>query len=382
LNLILAFDVPVFIVQTGQLIQARYRCLNEIGWSEFSDLDYLLKAGVPVAPPAPLFLWADSSTVTIQILPTLDNNGAPVSRYQVWRDNGENLNPVQAAVPEYDGTSAVFTVPGLTAGKIYKFSVLAVNSEGESDLSLYTPAAVSPLPNQPVALFKNSKLSNETMISLYWDRVPDADVPTSGYIVEMTIAGSEDFKTVYDGTSLGQAFAFNATGLETNRVYQFRLYALNFNGRSNPSTIFVFNACVAPSVIASPTLVNASTNAITIAWTEPQHNGGCPLTGFAVFRDDGNGGEVSIEVNTDDDLDVRGNSVLKQVTATNFQAGDEGLYFRFKIRAFNREGYVDSTLLKVLNAGRPSVPTASPTLISQSDSSFVILMPTVDAASA
>ena len=95
-------------MHTGQLIQARYRCLNEIGWSEFSDLDYLLKAGVPKPPPAPLFLSADSTSVTIQILPTQDNNGAPVLAYKVWRDNGDNLNPVQAEVHNYDGTSPVF----------------------------------------------------------------------------------------------------------------------------------------------------------------------------------------------------------------------------------------------------------------------------------
>jgi len=76
------------------MIQARYRCKNEIGWSEFSNNDYLLRAGVPKAPPAPLFLEADSTSVTIQVLETQDNNGAPITAYEVWRDNGDNLNPV------------------------------------------------------------------------------------------------------------------------------------------------------------------------------------------------------------------------------------------------------------------------------------------------
>jgi hypothetical protein len=67
LNLRTVFTVPSFLAATGQLIQARFRCKNAIGWSEFSDLDYLLKAGVPYAPPAPIFIQADSSSVTLQV---------------------------------------------------------------------------------------------------------------------------------------------------------------------------------------------------------------------------------------------------------------------------------------------------------------------------
>lgn len=148
---------------------------------------------MPKSPPAPLFISADSTSVTIQILPTLDNNGAPVQSYQVWRDNGDNLNPVTERVAEYDGTSPIFAVPNLTAGKIYKFSVKAVNSEGESAISIYMAAAASSLPSKPAAIFKNSKLSSETSISLYWNKVPDSAVATSGYIVEMAKAGSENF---------------------------------------------------------------------------------------------------------------------------------------------------------------------------------------------
>lgn len=205
------------------------------------------------------------------------------------------------------------------------------------------------------------------MISLYWNRVPDASVPTSGYILESAIAGSEDFKVIYDGTSLGQGFAFNVTNLETNARYQFRLFALNFNGRSLPSTIQLFNACVAPKIMAAPYLILAEANSIVIGWSEPVTNGGCPLTGYAVYRDDGNDGPVETEVNIANDPAVQGNPVLRQVTVTNFLPGTEGLYFRFKVRVFNREGYVDSLFLKVLNAGRPRAPTLPPTLLSQSD---------------
>jgi hypothetical protein len=62
---------------------------------------------------------------------------------------------------------------------------------------------------------------------------------------------------------------------------------------------------VAQSVIATPFLIEAETNKITIGWTEPLNNGGCPLTGFRVYRDDGSEGAVNVEVNSNNDSAVR-----------------------------------------------------------------------------
>jgi hypothetical protein len=153
---------------------------------------------------------------------------------------------------------------------------------------------------------------------------------------------------------------------------------LNFNGKSTVSPTFDFNACVAPSNISAPFLIEATVNRITIGFEEPINNGGCPLTGFAVFRDDGNNGPVETEVNIDNDPAIRSNPILRRIAVTSFPSSSEGLYFRFKIRAYNREGFVDSTFLKVLNAGRPSTPTSAPTLLAQSDSAFSVSMPTID----
>ena len=62
-NLILIYNVDG--VEAGKYVQARYRCSNEIGWSDWSDHDYLLKAGVPERPPKPVYVASDATSVTI-----------------------------------------------------------------------------------------------------------------------------------------------------------------------------------------------------------------------------------------------------------------------------------------------------------------------------
>ena len=141
---------------------------------------------------------------------------------------------------------------------------------------------------------------------------------------------------------------------------------MNFNSASAPSPIFVFNACVAPSLLQTPYLIQALSNSITVGWHGPENDGGCPITGYAVFRDDSNDSTVDIEVNTNNDASIRDSPVLRKATVTNFSPSTEGRWFRFKVRVFNREGFFDSKLIRVLNAGPPLSPPFAPVLLNQS----------------
>jgi hypothetical protein len=98
-------------------------------------------------------------------------------------------------------------------------------------------------------------------------------------------------------------------------------------------------------------------NNILIGWNDPKDNGGCPVTGYAIFRDDSIGGDVTTEVNTDNDPAIRNNPVLKQALSTNFPANTVGKFFRYKMRVYNREGFSESALVTFLNAGPPKTPS-------------------------
>lgn len=80
------------------------------------------------------------------------------------------------------------------------------------------------------------------------------------------------------------------------------------------------------------------------------------MTGYAIFRDDSVGGDVDIEINEENDPLIRDKAILKQATVTNYPANTVGNFFRYKMRAYNREGYTESALVSFLNAGPPDKP--------------------------
>jgi hypothetical protein len=142
--------------------------------------------------------------------------------------------------------------------------------------------------------------------------------------------------------------------------YRFYLLAYNFNGASDPSDIATLTPCDVPSSWSKPTKVSTTTSSISISWNEPGSNGGCAITSYAVYMDDGYGG-LFIEVNSALDPLVRDLPSLGALTITTFpNALMQGFIFRIKVRVFNAAGYVDSSILGVVLASLPLQPP-SPT---------------------
>lgn len=78
---------------------------------------------------------------------------------------------------------------------------------------------------------------------------------------------------------------FTSPNLVTGRLYKFKHVALNKVGESVASTTQSIYACVAPSGFERPVVTTSTETSITITWKDPKDNGGCPITGFKVFRD-------------------------------------------------------------------------------------------------
>lgn len=189
----------------------------------------------------------------------------------------------------YDGYSRYHTISGLTPGATYRISVRSRNDEGYSELSEYLEKAASSLPDAPSVVSKNTGLSSETSIYIEWDKVADEEVETTGYLLWMASnsQGSEEYVLIMNATSRPESNEFLVENLIAGDIYQFKLQTLNFNGASANSSIYTYNSCLPPSGLVAPWRTDSTTSSISLQWSEPLHDGGCPITGYAVFRDDG-----------------------------------------------------------------------------------------------
>jgi hypothetical protein len=84
--------------------------------------------------------------------------------------------------------------------------------------------------------------------------------------------------------------------------------------------------------------VTTSTNSITVSWKDPTDTGGCDITSFAVFMDDGAAGAFS-EVNAASDANVRNNPALHElkITAGLSALSSLGKSYRIYVRSFNAD---------------------------------------------
>jgi hypothetical protein len=69
---------------------------------------------------------------------------------------------------------------------------------------------------------------------------------------------------------------------------------------------------------------------MVLFWEPPEDLGGCRVTGYAVFRDDGavasssTGAGITTEFNSNSDSAIRDKPSLNTITATNWPVGTEG----------------------------------------------------------
>ena len=93
---------------------------------------------------------------------------------------------------------------------------------------------------------------------------------------------------MYNGTG-NQIKLFYDVFVKSGVLYEFKLSALNFNGESILSDALLVRACAAPSKVTSLQRVSGDETKITLRWLEPEDDGGCPITGYQLFRNSGGG---------------------------------------------------------------------------------------------
>lgn len=51
-------------------------------------------------------------------------------------------------------------------------------------------------------------------------------------------------------------------------------------------------SCAKPDMVSAPVRITGDRTDLMLGWTIPENDGGCPLTGFNLYRDNGAGGSI------------------------------------------------------------------------------------------
>jgi hypothetical protein len=145
---------------------------------------------------------------------------------------------------------------------------------------------------------------------------------------------------------------------------------VNFNGVSAFSDSLSVHACDFPSQPPAPVRIDGTTTTLFLGWSFPADDGGCPLTGFHLYRDDGNDGLISIEI---DPLAINDIPTLNNHQVT-FSSSDTGKQFRFRLSVDNAEGTSISRVAAFIIAQVPDKPISVPTFdIAESDANNMLI---------
>jgi hypothetical protein len=194
------------------------------------------------------------------------------------RNDGELAAPVRFSVARstQSASARLFVDDSVEPGGKYVYQVRAVNaigvgeaSMGSETLTAAAPPAAPGLPTVPA--------TSPTSIRLAWSAPANYGALITGYKVFMNGGdGGDVFVEMYFGSDT----AYTQTGLTTGLSYIFYVVAVNSAGAGAPSGRITQVACVAPSVPADFRVQSRTEASITIAWSRPFSDGGCPVTGY------------------------------------------------------------------------------------------------------
>jgi len=336
-------------LEKGETYFFRYRAKTVIGWSEFSAPTSAVAADAPAQPATPPVVVGDptASSVTLRLdLESTDDGGSPITSYALesCQDSSAQdqcLEDAQfTAVASYTGAvqhTLTADDDGLLAGQVYLFRYRATNEVGGSGAaSDPVSVAIADKPGAPALIEKVMAYSSKTSLSVEWSAVtvPGGESPGGdvlGYSLYATDPETGTTWEAYNGAQLGLRDVTKTTvrGLTTGKAYRLQVAAHTFNGKGTLSEPFEFRACVLPSPLAAPYRSGGTATTIELHWAPPADTGGCALTGYAVFMDDGTGTGVFAEVNTANDPALRGQPGLNSATITAFSDEEVGTEYVF-----------------------------------------------------
>jgi len=233
----------------------------------------IVPAGVPSAPTGIVGAPGNDQVFLTWSAPA-DDGGAPVLDYLI--------TPFLGSVPQsptlFASAATTEIVDGLTNGTPYTFTVVAINSAGDSPASAlssaFTPATTPTAPSGVTGLSENGE------VALSWTAPSDdGGAAITGYLVTPSIGGVAQTPISFSSTATTET----VTGLTNGTEYTFTVVAINGAGDSPASAA---SAPITPATVpTAPSGVTGQSDdsAVTLSWTAPADEGGAPITGYQVI---------------------------------------------------------------------------------------------------
>jgi hypothetical protein len=160
---------------------------------------------------------------------------------------------------------------------------------------------------------------------------------------------------VYDGRTNPNLLAYYANNLGQGKTFGFRVKAWNFNGAGAFSLEAIYKSCTAPSGLDMPIVGLTTKTSAAFTWKEPTSNGACPISTYDLLLDDGNGGAF-----TPRDAAAIGNKHYLRSHSVTFTSAESTKTFRYRLRATNEIGSIESPIGNQIVAGIPLSSTVAP----------------------
>ena len=239
---------------------------NAVGESESASVaGTVTPRAIPSAVQS-VVVSASSGKATVSWIPGF-NGGAPIQSYKVVSSPGGTICTVNAP-------NTQCLISNLKNGSQYTFSVIAVNDAGSSQPTISTSTLIAGTPSAPVAL---KVKPGDGMITVSFappSLALNGGTPIINYSV---FVNDEEVCTVVPAKLLTCV----VNDLENGTPQIVRVTSNNLIGPSVSTAEVVATPGRVASAVTDVTLTQGA-GLLTISWTEPEDDGGSPLTGYAV----------------------------------------------------------------------------------------------------
>ena len=244
---------------------------NSIGTSGSSPASLAVTPVTVPGAPSAVNGVGGLGNVTVTWSPSTTTGGSKILFYTVSVAWSSSTASCTYPVPATGTPTYTCTVPGLTNGYFYTFSVTATNAAGASTAAYSRSLVAGTAPGMPTGV---RTFSDDGQVTLAW--TPPSVTGGMSVSYKAEVVGDA---TKYCWASSGPSCTIS--GLANGTSYNFIVTASNNAGSSSP-TAKVAGTPVGPA--GSPTNVSSivAGNSVIVTWGPPGTTGGAAVTGYQV----------------------------------------------------------------------------------------------------